>query len=284
MSEPAETDEPDLEAHGRPMWSGTLSFGLVSVPVALLPGVRHNRIALRLLGDTGAPVRRHYACSLEEKEISAKEIVKGYPVKPDKYVVVTDAELERLAPERSRDIDLRRFVDVAAIDPMFFDRPYWLTPGGGSTKAYRLLAQTMEETRRAGIATFVMRGKEYLTAIIAQDGLLRAEVLRFADEIRTAEEVGLPKRKAAGRLAVAKVARAMRNLRASRIDPADLVDERNRRLVMLIAKKDREGLDVVTERGRTAEGDRVVIDLMERLKRSLVNRKAPKRHGRKRAA
>src|SRR5207248_7073669 len=106
--------------------------------------------------------------------------------------VVTDEELERLAPEKSRDIDLRRFVEAEAIPPMYFERSYFLVPAGGSAKAYRLLAATMEETHRAGIATFVMRGKEYLVAILSENGILRAETLRFSDEIRSPEDVGLP--------------------------------------------------------------------------------------------
>src|SRR5690606_22010540 len=99
----------------------------------------------------------------------------------DHFVVVTDEELEALAPEKSRDIDLRRFVDVGAIAPEMCERAYFLTPAGGSTKAYRLLAAAMERTGRAGIATFVMRGKEYLVAILAENGILRTETLRFAD-------------------------------------------------------------------------------------------------------
>jgi DNA end-binding protein Ku len=280
MAEPAEAMEDVAEASPRrPMWSGTVSFGLVSIPVNLVPGVRHTHIALRMLGGQGTPLSRRYACAVEDKEIPPEHIVRGYEVAPDKFVVVEDEELEALAPEKSRDIDLRRFVKLDEIDPVFFDRPYYLTAGGGSTKAYRLLAETMEKTGRAGIATFVMRGKEYLIAIIAEGGLLRAETLRFVDELRSAAQVGLPKRKKAPKRELTRVDKGIRALAADAVDPADLVDERNRRLVALIARKEREGRDVVRSDEAAEPGDAVVIDLMDKLKRSLAGRKSPKRHG-----
>src|SRR6185436_16804809 len=115
-----------------------------------------------------------------------------YEIAKDKYVVVTDEELERLEPEKSRDIDLRHFVKAEEIAPMYFEHAYFLAPAGGSLKAYQLLAETMERKGRAGLATFVMRDKEYIVAILAENGILRAEILRFPDEIRTPKEIGLP--------------------------------------------------------------------------------------------
>jgi len=129
-------------------------------------------------------------------------MVRGYEIETNKYIVVTDDELDRLAPEKTRDIDLRRFVDANAIPPLYFENAYFLVPASGSMKACRLLAATMEETQRAGIATFVMRGKEYLVAILSENGILRAETLRFSDEIRTPKDIGLP---AIGKPAAAKV-------------------------------------------------------------------------------
>ncbi len=282
MAEAAEVQD-DVAAAGprRPMWSGTVSFGLVSIPVNLLPGVRHTQIGLRMLGGGGTPLSRRYACSVEDKIIPPEHIVRGYEVKPDTFVVVTDEELESLAPEQSRDIDLRRFVKLAEIDPVFFDHPYYLTPSAGSTKAYRLLAETMDKTGLAGIATFVMRGKEYLIAIIAEGGLLRAETLRMVDEIRSAEQVGLPKPKKAARAAVTRVTKAIHSLTARTVDPKDLIDERNRRLVALIGKKEREGHDIVTSTAAAEPGDANVVDLMEKLRRSLEGRKPATRRTRR---
>src|SRR5690606_8881941 len=123
-----------------------------------------------------------------------EEIVRGFDVGDGQYVVVTDEELEALAPDKSRDIDLRRFVPRHELPMANFERAHFMAPTSDSNKAYRLLTKTLEETNRIGIATFVMRGKEYLVAIIAEGGLLRAETLRFADEIRTPADIGLPTR------------------------------------------------------------------------------------------
>src|SRR5467141_1175086 len=176
----------------RPFWSGTLTFGLVSVPVDLYPGNRTNRAPLRMLGPEGEPLARRYYSQKSGRDLDQEEMVRGYEIDKDKYVMVTDEELERLAPDQSRDINLRRFVDLESIPPLYFDRSYFLAPSEGSEKAYKLLTETMEKSDLAGIATFVMRGKEYLVAIFPENGILRAETMRFKDELRTPKEVGLP--------------------------------------------------------------------------------------------
>ena len=118
-----------------------------------------------MLGPDGQPLARKYYSQKSERDLNADEIVRGYEIKKDKYVVVTDDELERLAPEKTRDIDLKLFVPENSIPPIYFERGYFLTPAAGSQKAYKLLAETMKKSGLAGIATFVMRGKEYLVAI-----------------------------------------------------------------------------------------------------------------------
>lgn len=282
--------ESDLEqVRARSFWSGTLTFGLVSVPVALYPAQRSGRVSLRMLSEEGTPLRREYYDPKTDKRIDWDDIVRGYELDDDEFVIVEDDELEALAPDKSRDIDLRLFVDRAAIDPVFFDRAYFLAPAGESTKAYRLLAETMERTKRAGIATFVMRDREYLVAILAEGGILRAETLRFADELRTPADVGLPdpvKVKAAD---VKKFDRAIAKLEEKKFDPDELHDRGAERLRELIQQKQESGEDVrITERAESEPpGD--VIDLMEVLKRSMAaaggagGRKAAKRAGRKTA-
>src|ERR1044072_1058270 len=152
----------------RPFWSGTLTFGLVSVPVDLYPGNRTNRAPLRMLGPEGEALARRYYSEKTGPALDTEEMVRGYEIEKDRFVIITDEELERLAPEQSRDIDLRRFVPLADIPPLHFDRSYFLAPSEGSEKAYRLLSQTMEKEKLAGVATFVMRGKEYLVAIFPE--------------------------------------------------------------------------------------------------------------------
>src|SRR5437870_6292764 len=194
-SKPNSDNGDDNQRRARPFWSGTLTFGLVSVPVDLYPGNRTNRAPLRMLSPEGEPLARRYYSQKSGDDLDDDEMVRGYEVEKDKYVVVTDEELERLAPEQSRDIDLRRFVDLESIPPLYFDRSYFLAPSAGSEKAYKLLAETMAKSGLAGIATFVMRGKEYLAAIFPENGILRAETMRFADEIRSSKEIGLPEKK-----------------------------------------------------------------------------------------
>lgn len=270
-NEPDERRDGSDEVRARSFWSGTITFGLVSIPVELFPANRSQRVSLRMVSEDGTPLARRYFCPKEGRELDWSEIVRGYEVEKDRYVVVTDDELEKLAPDKTRDIDLRRFVPADDIDPIHFERAYYLTPGGNSTKAYRLLAATMEQTNRAGIATFVMRGKEYLVAILADNGILRAETLRFADEVRSPGDVGLPTSPAKVKAAdVKKIGRAITKLKKTKLNEKELVDEGAERLLKLVRKKEKAGRDVVTpsapEAGAPSEG---VIDLMEVLKRSL---------------
>src|SRR5580765_1297441 len=125
----------------RPFWSGTLTFGLVSVHVELYPGNRSNRAPLRMLGPEGEPLARRYYSQKSGNDLDDEDMVRGFEYDKDHYVIVTDEELERLAPEQSRDIDLRRFVPLEDIPPLYFDRSYFLAPSQGSEKAYRLLSQ-----------------------------------------------------------------------------------------------------------------------------------------------
>ena len=264
-----ESNGDDGAARPRALWSGTISFGLVSVPVELFPANRPGRPGLRWLAPSGLPVQRRYGSSEDGTEVSGGHLIRGYEVAPNEHVVVTDAELEALLPEKSRDIDLTRFVPVEEVDPVLFERAYFLAPGGESVKAYRLLADVMERTGRAGIATFVMRDKEYLVAILSEGGILRAETLRFADEVSSAEDVGLPE---AAKPKAAKV-KAFERLITARsekaLDPDELVDPWTARIEALAEKKQKKGEDVV-EVPEAAEEERAeVIDLMEVLKRSL---------------
>jgi DNA end-binding protein Ku len=257
------------EIAARAFWSGTITFGLVSIPVNLFAANRSSRVSLRMVSPEGTPLARRYFASRDGKPLESDDIVRGYEVEKDRYVVVEDDELERLAPERTRDIDLRLFVPVTQIDPMHFERAYYLTPAGNSTKAYRLLARVMEDAHRAGIATFVMRAKEYLVAILAENGILRAETLRFADEVRTAEDVGLPAPEKPPAALVTRIEKAMGKLAKSKMDPGELADRSAERLLKVVEKKRRAGKDVVHREVEEDGEPRDVIDIMSILKRSL---------------
>jgi DNA end-binding protein Ku len=256
----------------RPFWSGTLTFGLVSVPVDLYPGNRTNRAPLRMLSPEGEPLARRYYSQKTERDLKNDEMVRGFEIDKEKYVVVTDEELERLAPEQSRDIDLRRFVPLTDIPPLYFDRSYFLVPSEGSEKAYKLLTETMAKSDLAGIATFVMRGKEYLVAIFPENGILRAETMRFADEIRTAKEVGLPEKKKLPAATVKKFERLIAKHSRKTLSLRDLKDQQTEKLLKLVEKKRKQHKDVVkVEVPEREEGK--VIDMMEALKKSLARKR-----------
>ena len=268
-----DTDNDDGVARSaRPFWSGTLTFGLVSVPVELYPGNRTNRAPLRMLGPEGEPLARRYYSQKTGKDLEDEGMVRGFEYDKDHYVIVTDEELERLAPEQSRDIDLRRFVALEDIPPLYFDRSYFLAPSEGSEKPYRLLSQTMEKEKLAGLATFVMRGKEYLVAIFPENEILRAETMRFADEIRTPKEIGLPEKKKVPAAAVSKFQKLIEKHSDKRLSLRDLKDEQTEKLLKLVERKRKQHQDVVeVEVPEQKEGK--VVDLMEALKKSLAGKR-----------
>jgi DNA end-binding protein Ku len=262
---PADVEHP----LARGLWSGTLSFGLVAIPIELYAATRSDDPPLRMLGPDGTPLARRYVCPKDDRALAPDDIERGYEVEKGEFVVVTDAELERIAPRRSRDIELQRFVDRDAIDPVWFERPYFLVPGEGQSKAYRLLAETMEQNGRAALASFVMRGKSHAIAIFADRGLLHAETLRNQDELRTPEEVGLAKPKRADSAAVTRMKRAITALAEDALDPAELRDEQSEQLRALARKKARRGVDVfeapepedAATEGDAEDGGGEVVDL-----------------------
>jgi DNA end-binding protein Ku len=272
-------EELERAIRARAVWSGTISFGLVSIPVNLFPANRPGGVSLRMLDDDGTPLARRYYDPETGEEVPRDRLIRGYEMEEGEYVVVTEQELEAVEPEKSRDIDLRRFVDADALEPMYFERAYYLTPAGDSTKAYRLLAAVMEETGRAGIATFVMRTKEYLIAILAENGILRAETLRFHDEIRPVSEIDLPDRPSIPSKLESATRAMIREHTAESLDEAELTDDYADRLRSLVeSKKGDEGAVKTAPAGTVEEaGEADVIDLMEVLKRSLKGSEAAAR-------
>jgi DNA end-binding protein Ku len=269
----------------RSIWSGTITFGLVSIPVDLMSVVRPRQTAMKLVDKSGHPLGREYHCSKEDKELDNDEIVRGYQTDDGKMVVITDEEFASVAPEMSGDIELRGFVPLEQIPPMYFQKPYSLAPSGKSAKAYNLLAATMERTGRVGIGSFVMRGHEYLVAIISDNGVLRADTLRYADEIRTPRSIGLPR---PGKIAASKVSRftkAIEELQRTELDMTEFEDREAQALLELAESKQKNGEDVIHPRGlegadaEASEGSAQIIDLMEVLRKSLSKRAVVTRAG-----
>jgi len=236
--------------------------------VSLFPATRSARASLRMLGPDGQPLARKYYAEKTGKDLDADETVRGYEVGKDKYVIVTDEELERLAPEKTRDIDLKQFVPADSIPPIYFERGYFLTPAAGSQKAYKLLAETMEKSGLAGIATFVMRGKEYLVAIFSERGILRAETMRFADELRSPSDIGLPKKTEPTKATVHKFEKLIAGKTKKQFSPTKLEDKQTDSLLKLVKKKQTKRENVVNVQEEAAT-DGKVIDLVQVLKKSL---------------
>lgn len=274
--------------HPRSFWSGVIAFGLVSLPVSLFPANRGKPIRLGMVDAEGNRLRRRYFNEEKNQMLEAEDLVRGYPIEDNKFVLIEDEDLEALAPEKTREIDLQRFVPLEEINPVFFERGYFLAPDSDTTKAYRLLAKALEETKRAGIATFVMRDREYLIAILSEGGILRAETLRFHDEIRSPDQVGLPEElPEPGKQQLQKTRKAIDSLSRKTFDPDKLVETQVRRLRELINHKLDSHDDVITEDvpDEDQEPDNVV-DLMQVLKERLEGQRGGRqRHsGRKSGA
>jgi DNA end-binding protein Ku len=224
-----------------------------------------------MLGPDGEPLRRKYYSPKTERDLDADETVRGFEIDKDKFVVITDEELERLQPEKTRDIDLKLFVPSDSIPPVYFERGYFLAPDSGSEKAYKLLAETMEKAGLAGIATFVMRGKEYLVAIFSDHGILRAETMRFADELRSPADVGLPKKKKVAPAKVRKFEKLIAGKTKKQFAGSKLRDEETAALLKLVKRKQKSAKNVVkVESDEPRESN--VVDLMQILKRSLAGK------------
>lgn len=262
-------EEVDETGEIRPFWSGTVAFGLLSLPVNLFVASRRNGIALRMLDEDGTPLSRRYVCSKDDEPLDSDDLVRGIEIRDDTFIEIEDEELEALSPEKSREINLRRFVPLQDIDPLYFERAYFLVPEEGAQKAYRLLAAGMQDTDRAGIATFVMRGKEYLVAIISERGILRAETLRFYDEIRSPEDIGLPSLPKADKKELDRLSKAIDELAAEKVDMSILADDSVDKLQKLVDKKLEKNEDVKHPANLPQQETAQIIDLMQVLKRSL---------------
>ncbi len=253
-------------------WSGSLSFGLVNVPVLVYPASRHHGVRLRLTSPEGSLLERRFFCPRDDKELDEREIVRGYELDNGSYILVTDRELEGIEPEKTRQIDLQQFVAVAELPPALLERGYYLTPLKEATTAYRLLAEVMERTGRAGIATFVMREREYLVAIFARGGILCAETLRFEDELRDPQSIGLPEPVQVPGQRVAAFRRSIDALFTKSLSKSELVDRTTQTLRALIEKKKKARRDLVRapdEADRRDADENGDVDLLETIRKSL---------------
>ncbi len=177
----------------RSLWTGSLSFGLVNVPVRLETAIRDRDLHFRQLHrKDGAPIEVQRWCSEEDVEVDYDEITHGYEPDDAEQVMISDLELQAIEPRRTRTIEIEQFVELVDVDPMYFDHPYWLVPASdddGAVRAYRLLTEVMGQTDRAALGRVVMRAKEYLALVRERDGALTLTTMLFADETRPTKDI-----------------------------------------------------------------------------------------------
>ena len=179
-----------LSGGPRPVWSGSISFGLVNIPVRLFTAVREQRVAFHLLHDQDkVRLRRKLVCPADGKEVHPEHIVRGYEVGPDRYVTVSKEELEACAPEKTKAIEITDFVKLDQIDPLYYERPYYVLPQKGAARSYRLIAEAMKRSKRVGIARVVIHEKEYLAALRPLGDVICLSTMHLSDEVVSAEPI-----------------------------------------------------------------------------------------------
>ncbi len=255
----------------RAIWSGTISFGLLNVPVKLYSAVSRKTIRFNdLRASDGVRVRNRRVAEGTDEEVPYEEIVKGYEISPDRYVVMTRDELAKLDPKKTRSIEIQDFVEIGEVDPIYFENPYYLGPAEGAEKAYSLLAEAMQSSGKAAIARFVLRNREHLAAIRASDGVLTMTTMRFADEVVSPGELDdvLPQSKPRTQRKEVEMAEKLIDSLASDFDPASYRDEYREELLSLIEQK-AEGKEVVTSASEEPEATKAP-DLMAALEESIA--------------
>jgi DNA end-binding protein Ku len=270
----------------RSLWTGSLSFGLVNVPVQLVSAVRDQDLHFsQLHGKDKAPIETQRWCSEEDKEVPFEAITRSYELDSGKTVIVTDEDLEAVEPRRTRTIDIEQFVELGDVDPIYFDHPYWLVPAGedeGAARAYSLLLGVMEQAEQAALGRFVMRAKEHLAIVRARDGALTLTTMRFHDEVRSADDVpsaGGKSTKPSGKELDAAV--SLIEALAADWDPSRHEDRYRKRLQKVVNKK-RKGQTIEIDSADDKPPD-AVPDLMAALEESLAEARKGRSGGRSKA-
>jgi DNA end-binding protein Ku len=255
----------------RAIWSGSISFGLLNVPVKLYSAVSKQTVRFRELreGD-GSRIRHKRVAEDDGEEVPYDNIVKGYEITPDQYVIVSRDELDEIAPERTRAIEIQDFVDLDEIDPIYFEHPYYLGPDKGAERAYQLLVNAMEDERKVAIARFVLRNKEHLAAIRPMDGALTMATMRFADEVVSPDDLDdvLPEKQAKVEKRELDMAKQLIESLSTDFDATQYEDEYREKLLDLIERK-AKGEEVVTAETEEPKPTKAP-DLMAALEESLA--------------
>jgi len=236
------------------IWSGTISFSLVAIPVQLVKAVEPGRVSFRLLHSKDySPLARRMFCPEQEKIVPPEEIIRGYEIGPDRYLPITDEELESVSPERSRTIEIVEFIDMQEVDPIYYDHPYYLVPLKGGEKSYQLLAEVMRRTNKAGLAKFVLAEREYLVAVKSREGALALTTIHYSEEILPHEDI-TPKEGTVEAEEKSRMKKSIKNMMAD-FNPAKYADERRGKVAELLKKKIKEKATVNAPDVEEQEGE-----------------------------
>ena len=260
----------------RAIWSGSISFGLVNVPVKLYSAVKQKDVHFNQLEEkTGAHIKYKRVSEKTGKEVDYEKIVKGYEVAKGKYVTVTSEDLEAVAPEKTRTVDIEDFVALADIDPIYYEKTYFLAPDGeGASKAYGLLLTAMEDQERVAIGRFVMRTKEYLCAIRPYDGILALETMYFPDEVVARKDVpGVPERRTKPGDRELKIATSLIESLTTEFKPSAYKDTYREAVLDMIDRK-AKGEEIVMPEETEEKAE--VVDLLAALEASVEAAKKAK--------
>ncbi len=253
----------------RAIWKGSISFGLVNIPIALYPATRREELKFRLLRKSDlSPVNYKRVAEKDGKEVAWDQIVKGYEYEKGKYVVLKDEDFERVDLEATQTVDIQDFVDQEEIDPMFFYKPYYLEPQKGGDKAYALLRDALKDSGKVGIAKVVIKTRQYLAGVKPEDGALVLELMHFVDELADPEQLHVPKKTEVGKRE-RNMAKSLIDSMSSKWNPEKYKDDYREALMEVIEEKVEAGGKEIEEKPKKAPKPTKVIDLVSVLQKSL---------------
>lgn len=268
----------------RAIWKGSISFGLVNIPIALYPATRKEDLKFRLLrASDHSPVNYKRVAEKDGKEVPWEHIVKGYEYEKGKFVVLGEKDFQRVDLEATQTVDIQDFVDVDEIDPMYFYKPYYLEPQKGGDKAYTLLRDVLAAGKKVGIAKVVIKTRQYLAGVKALKHALVLELMHFAEELSDAEKLNVPKKMEPGKREM-EMAKALVNSMSAKWDPKKYKDDYRDALLEVIEEKVEAGGKELEEKPKEKKASTKVIDLVAVLQQSLAQSHGAKKSSAKSSA
>src|SRR5438046_8226780 len=261
----------------RAIWKGSISFGLVNIPIALYTATRREELRFRLLRESDlSPVNYKRVAEKDGKEVPWDQIVKGYEYEKGKYVVLKEKDFQRVDVEATQTVDIQDFVEPDEIDPIFFYKPYYLEPQKGGDKAYSLLRDALKDSKKVGIAKVVIKTREYLAGVKPEDGALRLERMHFGDELADTEKLHVPKKAEVGKREMNR-AKSLIESMSAKWDPKKYHDEYREALMEVIEEKVEAGGKEIEEKPKPKRQPTKVIDLVSVLQQSLKETQGAKK-------